>query len=175
MAGTCCTGATVGADEENMPMSSQKLDDSSPGLPFREGLYHLLLEETREVADRALDRLRDLSKQLPSGALEQVERLHDDPVHERRKAARVGEASLTVAVRREGSPEGGEGSTVKDRCPTGMAVLLPCPAGVGTLLRVRMPPEVGAGGWVTVEVRYCRREGEAWVVGCELLRDQPLL
>ena len=61
---------------------------------------------------------------------------------------------------------------MKDHSPTGLAVLLPCPAGVGTILRVRVPPEIARDDWVTVEVKYCRKEGDHWIAGCELLDKQ---
>jgi len=130
-----------------------------------------LITHAREVSDRAIDRLRRLARQLPEGAVEHVVRLHEDPTAERRKAARLPDGSIPVAVQ----PEALTGETdgvVRDHCPTGLAVLLPCPAGVGTLLRVRMPPEFG-GDWVSVEVRHCRREADGWVAGCELVGSQP--
>src|SRR5262249_29165922 len=104
-------------------------------------------------------------------AVEHVERLHQDPLAERRKAARLADGPVPVAVRWEALPDEA-GGMVRDHCPTGLAVLLPCPAGVGTVLRVRMPAEMGGGGWVTVEVRYCRKEAGGWVAGCELVSNQ---
>jgi hypothetical protein len=54
-----------------------------------------------------------------------------------------------------------------------VGVLLPGPAGVGTLLRVFMPAQLGGGGWVAVEVKHCRKEAAGWVAGCELIDDRP--
>src|SRR6188768_3849594 len=119
--------------------------DAVPG----EGARERMLEEARDVSRQAIERLRELSSQLPGGALEHVERLHRDPSAERRKAARLGDGSIPVAVRAGSLRD--EGGSVKDHCPTGLAVVLPCPAGVGTILRVLLPPEMG-GAWVTVEV-----------------------
>jgi len=129
------------------------------------------MEQVREVADKALDRLRDLADQLPKGVVEHIERLHDDPTSERRKSVRVGDDSLPVSICVP--DETSEAGMVKDHCPTGLAVLVPCPTGVGTVLRVRMPAELGGGGWVTVEVKHCRKAAGGWVAGCELLGDQP--
>jgi len=140
---------------------------------LREDIYDRLLGEIREVSSRALDRLRELGEQLPDGVVEQVERLHADPTHERRKATRVNDLSIPVAVAAAGLPAGMGALGMKDHGLRGLAVLLPCPAGVGTVLRVRLPAEIGGGGWVMVEVKHCRREGKAWVAGCELLDDQP--
>jgi hypothetical protein len=131
-----------------------------------------VLEQAREVGDKALERLRGVAEQLPQGALDHVERLHQGPTAERRKAARLSDGAIPVAVHWEAIPNGA-GGAVRDHCPTGLAVLLPCPAGVGTLLHVRIPPEMGDIGWVSVEVRYCRKEKGGWVAGCELVSNQP--
>jgi len=132
--------------------------------------YDRILGEARAVSGKAIERLRELSNQLPDGVIEQVERLRENPAGERRKAVRVDDHSLSVVVTATDLQT--DETAVKDHCPTGLAVLLPCPAGVGTVLRVRMPPKFGGGGWVSVEVRYCRKEGDAWVAGCELLVEQ---
>src|SRR5262249_15013999 len=150
-------------------MSPEGNDAEATGLD--EGLRAQLLEQAKEVSDKALKRLRGVAEQLPQGAVEHVERLHQDPAAERRKAARLADESLPVAVRWEALPNQASG-VVRDPCPTGLAVLLPCPAGVGTVLRVRIPAEMGGGGWVTVEVRYCRKEAGGWVAGCELVSNQ---
>ena len=88
---------------------------------------------------------------------------------------RVSDASIRVPIRIADAPGPPDEVPMRDHCPTGMAILLPCPAGVGTILRLRMPPEFGDGGWVTVEVKHCRKEGAKWLAGCELLSAQPLL
>jgi len=155
--------------ERSMSINDHGEEVSAP--EFDEVIYNRLLDKTRGVADKALNRLRELSDQLPAGTVEQVERLHDNPVKERRKAARVKDSSIPVAVQMVDIP--GEGGTaIKDHCPTGMAILLPCPAGPGTILRLRMPPEFGGKEWMTVEVKYCRKTEEGWVAGCELLSEQ---
>ncbi|HYT90499.1 MAG TPA: hypothetical protein VEL76_17465 [Gemmataceae bacterium] len=152
-------------------MSAEQLEDRIPF--FCEEVYTRILDETQEVADKALDRLRMLGNQLPAGMIEQVERLRKDPAHERRKTVRVNDLSIPVAVQIANLAEATDRTALKDHCPTGLAVLLPCPAAVGTILRVRMPAHLGGGGWVTVEVKYCRRAGEEWIAGCELLDEQP--
>jgi len=125
-----------------------------------------MLDETREVASKALDRLRRLSDCLPGGVIEQLEQLHKDPAHERRRTARVQAGSLPLAVQLPDLPAAPGQAGIRDHSPRGVAVVLPCPAGVGTLLRIRVPPECA---WLTVEVKHCRREGGHWVAGCELL------
>jgi hypothetical protein len=130
-----------------------------------------MITQAREVGGKALERLRGLARQLPQGAIEHVERLHGNPAGERRKAARLADWSIPVAVR-PGDLTDESSGVVRDRCPTGLAVVLPRPAAVGTFLRVRLPAGMG-GGWVTVEVRHCREEPGGWVAGCELAGNQP--
>jgi len=149
-------------------MSTQDPDRPPPELG--RSAYDELLRELRKVGDKALDRLRELRGHLPGRVVEQVEKLHDNPARERRKSARVRDPSVPVVIWAVDLPEGS--AQVKDHCPTGLAVSLSRPAEVGSVLRVEMPPELG-GGWVDVEVRYCRQEEQRWVAGCELLRGQP--
>jgi hypothetical protein len=136
-----------------------------------EDVYGRLLEDVRDVSDRTLDRLRLLGDDLPLGLVEQLDRLHDDPARERRKSVRVADDSAPVWVRAARLPDGSGVPAVKDHSPTGLAVLLPCPAGVGSVLHVRLPPELGGDKWVAVEVKHCRREGDGWLAGCEILPD----
>jgi len=150
-------------------LSYSAADQAAPCLT--EEIYDQMLDETREVASKALNRLRGLGEHLPGGVVEQIERLHQNPGRERRKTARVKDEAIPVTVRAAGLPA--RGTALKDHCPTGMAVVLPCPAGVGTFLRVRVSSEYGEDRWVAVEVKYCRKEGEGWVAGCELLGNQP--
>jgi len=147
--------------------------EGAAGRNLSEGMRDKLLVEARQVGRETLRRMRSLSNQLPAGVVEQLEQLHYSPTRERRKATRVADESVPVCVQIVDQSESEGAAKVKDHCPTGLAVLLPCPAGEGVVLRVRMPPELGDGGWVSVEVRHCRREKEGWVAGCALLTDQP--
>ena len=156
-------------------MTTDDHEDWASDHNLSEGIYGRMLDKTREVANKALDRLRGLSDQLPVGMVEQVERLHEDPTHERRKTTRVNDASIRVTIQIAGLPDTTGEMVMQDHCPMGMAVLLPCPAGVGTVLRLRMPPKLGNGGWMTVEVKHCRKEGKGWIAGCELLSEQSPL
>jgi hypothetical protein len=151
-------------------MSGSERDDRA-ALALCEEVYGRLLEDVRDFSDRVLDRLRGLGNELPAGLVEQVERLRGGPSRDRRAAVRVPDGPVPVGVRVPGLPEGGAPPALKDRSPTGLALLLPCPAHVGAVLRVRLPPELG--GWVAAEVRHCRREGRGWVAGCELLCHCP--
>jgi len=148
-------------------MTADKPEGPAPGPE----LYERALEEARQVSDKALARLRALGDDLPPGLVAQVERLHDDPVAERRKAARVSYPEVPAAVVLSGVESD---AVVRDHSPAGVAVLLPCPAGEGTVLRVRVPPALGGPRWVVVEVKHCHREGRGWVAGCELLDGGPI-
>ena len=145
-------------------MSTEVIEvEDDPVVVVRE----LVIEKAREVADRALERLRGLTAELPAGTVERVERLHGDPDSERRRAARLSDGEHPVTVCAAGSVSG----WVRDHGPTGLAVLLPGSVEVGTVLRVLLPNELG-GGWVTVEVRHCRPEADGWLTGCELIPGQ---
>jgi hypothetical protein len=134
------------------------------------GLLDLVLDETREVGNKAVLHLRQLSTDLPSGVVEQIEQMHQDPAHERRTVARLQGTSTPATVQGlEGQP-----TAVKDRSPMGIALHLPSPVNVGSILRVRVHPERD-GEWILVEVKHCSREGDEWVAGCELLPGQPAL
>jgi hypothetical protein len=138
--------------------------------PINKGLYDSMLDQMRAVGQRAVLHLRSLGNVLPTGVVDQVEHLHDDPVHERRKTVRFEDSSILVVVEGLDCP----GTVMKDHSPNGMAILLPCPTGEGTVMRIRIPPKPD-GQWILVQVRYCRREGDIWVAGCEVLSNQPMI
>jgi hypothetical protein len=129
-----------------------------------------VIEKAREVSDRTLERLRGLTAELPEGTVERVELLHGDPDSERRRAARLSDGAHPVTVCAAGSVAG----SVRDHGPTGLAIRLPAPVGVGWVVRVLLPATLG-GGWVTVEVRHCRPDADGWLAGCELVPGQPPL
>jgi hypothetical protein len=153
-------------------MSSKDFAGQFPSPGLTQEIQNRMLDETHKVGQKAIDRLRQLSNELPSGVVEQIERLHGDPARERRMTSRVSDSSIPISIHAVGLPRAAGGTAMINHCPAGMAILLPYHAEVGTLLSVRIPLELGAGGWVTVEVRYCRKEGPRWVAGCELLDDQ---
>lgn len=142
----------------------------APGLVIRERV----IEKAREVSGKALARLRGLAGELPEGTVEQVERLHRDPSAERRKAARLGDVPLPALIRTVGPLSQKTEGVVWDHSPTGLLVLLAHPLGVGTVLHLRLPQEMG-GGWVAVEVRHCRSAADGWLIGCELVPGQTPL
>src|SRR4051812_88344 len=88
-----------------MSLENRNVRTSEAVAGLGEEVRSRILEHTREVVANALSRLRGLSSQLPAGVLEQVERLHSDPAHERRKAARLEDSSAPVAVQAPGLPE----------------------------------------------------------------------
>jgi hypothetical protein len=137
---------------------------------IKKGAYDSMLDQMREVAQRTVLGLRRLSNLLPTGVVEQVEHLHEDPIHERRKTVRFNDAAIPVAVEGLDCLE----TVIKDHCPKGIAICLPCPAGEGTVMRIRIPPGL-AGQWVLVAVKHCRKEGDKWVAGCEVLSEQHLI
>jgi hypothetical protein len=151
-----------------MPPERTDGDAGRPGL--RSELREWALAEAQEVADKALERLLGVAHELPPSAVDYVKSLHDNPAAERRKAVRMADQAVPVVVSPLNGPS--EAGEVIDRCPTGLAVLLPCPAGVGNILLVRMPGGIDGGQWLSVEVKYYRKEACAWAAGCEVVGDQ---
>jgi hypothetical protein len=148
-------------------MSSEAIETADdPGLVIRDRM----IEKAREVADRALERLRGLTSELPKGTVERVELLHGDPDSERRRAVRRADGAHPVTVCAAGSV----GGCVRDHGPNGLAIFLPAPVEVGAVLRILLPPPLG-GWWVSVEVKHCRPEAAGWLAGCELIPGQPPL
>ena len=66
---------------------------------INKGLYDSMLDQMRAVGHRAVLHLRSLSNVLPTGVIDQVEHLHEDPVHERRKTVRFEDSSIPVVVK----------------------------------------------------------------------------
>ena len=150
-------------------MSEQRPAERGSPPELTEQIRDRILADTRGLADRALERLRGLGAALPAGAADQVRRIRDDPGRERRKSPRLCDPPLTVTVHTADPAAPDSAAPLRDHSPTGLAVVLPCPAGEGTVLHLRSPQ----GQWVAVVVRHCRREGGGWVAGCELLDGQP--
>jgi hypothetical protein len=132
-------------------------------------LHRALLEEAHEVSGQVLARLRGLEQRfpatLPTNAIAQVERLHTNPLGERRGTARIQGSSL-ADVRRPRA-RFGDHVPILDYSPLGVALQLCYSMDAGAVLLVCCPdtPQQIA------EVKYCRPDGTGWVVGCEFLRS----
>jgi hypothetical protein len=63
---------------------------------------------------------------------------------------------------------------VVDRSSGGVCLELQTPLAVGSVVSVRPSLGTGAGAWIDVEVRHCRRDGPAWRVGFKFVRTPPL-
>lgn len=136
--------------------------------------YSALLGEAADVAAKAMDRIHALNDRYPGGVpavpLGQLDRAHADPGAERRGTVRLasgpGRASVGTGA---GPPADAE---VVDRCPGGLslrvaALLLP-----GAVVTVRLADR-GGEHWFPAQVRHCRPDGDAWLVGCAFTADRP--
>ena len=146
----------------------------------RKHLYRAALREAHDVANRSIDRLRELQQRfpadLPDDLLSCLQQAHGDmppgtadPVSERRWAPRFpkprGKVFITdphAAAMRE--------ARVVDWSWTGVRMLLPAPERQGAILLVH-PAEPAATSPVRVEVRYCFPADGGWVAGCQALRS----
>ncbi len=151
-------------------MSEERPDVREFDRLVNKGLFDLVLDETREVGNKAVLHLRRLSTDLPNDVIDQIEQMHQDPAHERRKVARLRGVLTPATV--QGLED--KRTAVKDRSPMGMALRLPFRVEAGSILHVWVHPE-RHGEWLLIEVKHCSREGDGWVVGCELLGGQPAI
>jgi hypothetical protein len=88
---------------------------------------------------------------------------------ERRAHRRARVMTLEILVREVGSAQKPHTGLVLDRSLGGLGIELPEAVAVGQNLQFRLRKWDKKANWVTAEVRYCRRKGEAWRVGCQFL------
>lgn len=136
--------------------------------------YSQLLNEARDVSDRALDRLRALRDQFPtavSGALvEQVERLRSEGAIERRGSLRLNDDLVVTAVTDPSAPADWSRAEVVDHSAGGLALRLDYPVAEGTILLVWLGPVAPDKGWLPIEVKHCRPDEDGWLIGGQILR-----
>jgi hypothetical protein len=149
-------------------MDTKEPDDKAAAMPR---VFFRLLDEARTISERVMDRLHALSDQfptaLPSELVEQVERIHFDPSHERRRFPRLRDSMIPANVSEPADLIGWSSALVIDRSPGGLALLLDTSMQEGTVLLVWFACEGEEEAWLPVEVRHCRSEGEKWLVGAE--------
>jgi hypothetical protein len=132
-----------------------------------------LLDAARGVSARVLDRLvelhADFPADLPGEAIRQLSFLSADVACERRGGLRLsgGLPVVTVLVTWPRDDQlNGTPIPVHDRAPAGLALVLPRPALVGTVLEVQ---GAGMDDRFRVQVKHCYRERDGWVAGCEFV------
>jgi hypothetical protein len=156
-------------DERN----TRKHEAPPPEVPHRE-LYSDVLHEAEDLRERSVERLRRLSERypasLPSPLLDQLEHARADPRRERRTAVRFDGGPRQVSVR---ATEGRLRAAVIDRSVGGLRLRADRPFAVGSSLTVRLATRGGRTAWYAAAVRYCRRSGDGWELGCEFQGERP--
>src|SRR5437016_2511892 len=119
-------------------------DDATQSLPQQRSYLHLL-DEARGVSARVLDRLvelhADFPADLPGEAIRQLSFLSGDAACERRRGLRLsgGLPVVTVLAAWPGDDLlNGTTVPVHDHAPAGLALVLPRPPIVGTVLEMQV-------------------------------------
>ena len=149
--------------------------DDTPHATPRPEAYSFLLDEAEGVAGNAVSRLRRLRDRYPSDVsgrlIDELERAHANPDGERRRGVRLGGAPTPAEVRTDPSPL--TTAQVVDRSAGGLRLRVIHPLPEGLVVGVRVPAGADDLAWFPVQVRYCRRDGDTWVAGCEYVAERP--
>jgi hypothetical protein len=140
---------------------------------FAEGVYNLLLQEARHVADKTMAGMRTLQENFPeafpSEQVEGLERLRQRETPDRRRGFRWPGGDTQIETR----PVDTFGQTVVarlvDHSLSGVAIRLTEPAPVGTHLYLWAGDERDEP--TLVEVRRCQTTESGWLLGCQTLGD----
>jgi hypothetical protein len=145
-----------------------------PDIPHYD-LYSDVLNEAEDVRRKSVERLHHLCDRFPSAVpaplLDQLDHARLDPRKERRTAVRFDGGPRRVSVR--AGDAGRARAEVVDRSVGGLKLRVARPHAVGSALTVRLPCGGGRTVWYAAAVRYCRRSGDGWEVGCEFQGARP--
>jgi hypothetical protein len=137
-------------------------------------LYSDVLHEAKDVRRRSVERLHRLCDRFPSAVpaplLDQLDHARTDPRSERRTAVRFDGGPRRVSIR---ASEGRARAVVLDRSLGGLRLRVARPHPIGSALTVRLPTRGGRTAWYAAAVRYCRRSGDGWELGCEFQGERP--
>jgi len=92
---------------------------------------------------------------------------------ERRSAPRRGGGAITVVIARANARATRVQGSVTDRSLGGLGLAVPCPLGVGSIIKVRVAHVSEAIPWTPVRVKNCRPSRRQWIVGCEFIESVP--
>jgi hypothetical protein len=160
-------------------MESQNDPHTHPDRLIRLAYDHVL-RKAHDLAEQALRCLEELRELYPSDLSDEVivavRLFHDllpgEPTapggQERRRAPRFPSGGKRFLTDPKAPGQVLEAATV-DRSVGGISVLCDRPLALGAVVTVADAADPGAGPPLRAEVKSCRPEGEAWVVGCELL------
>jgi hypothetical protein len=143
--------------------------------------YERLLQRAHDLAEKSLQSLEGLHDLDPSAvaseAIEAIRRSHDRLAEagpgrderDRRRAPRFPALGSKLILATPGETGPGWEVPALNRCWNGFAVLSDRPLAVGAVVTVWEAQPLGATPPVRAEVKFCRPQGDVWVVGCELL------
>jgi PilZ domain len=154
-------------------MATNNQNRDGPRLEPGNLIYLKLLDKARHVSDRVLTRLQNLHDHFPAALtsehIAQLERIHTDPVNERRRVLRFPGPSTTTSVAEARNFTEWTTATVINHSSGGLALQLNHPVHPGAILLVWVGLSSSEDAWFPFEVRHCRQEGEDWVVGGEFV------
>jgi hypothetical protein len=143
--------------------------DASAGAYFRA----LLLEEARWLSQEALDRLKELHDRypidLPEQVIEGLEHIRPGYQFEQRSFPRLPRHGAKIELCRPETAEPLEEVVMLDHCVGGVGVRCERPLPVGCIVSLSPQQKSDALSPCRAEVRYCRRQKDAWIVGCQFL------
>jgi hypothetical protein len=144
-------------------------------------IYDLLLEETREVAQQSLNRLRALRDRYPSDfPREHLAYLQELPspsstggvlerAADRRVSPRFPKMGTRLTIAGSGDENNIHDGLLMDQSWQGLQILSPRPEEVGSVLAVHAADASEGFPDCWVEVRHCRPQEGGWAVGCQRL------
>jgi hypothetical protein len=140
--------------------------------------YDYTVQRAHAIGEKSLKSLQDLRDlfpaALPADLIEALRQFHAEPPEqgatwERRGSPRcaVAGSKLIIADAHASGPD--REVLEVDRSWRGFAFLTDRPLDTGTIIRVREADGDRREPPGRAEVKYCRRQGTCWVVGCEML------
>jgi hypothetical protein len=157
-------------------MVRQNLPDIPAALTY--WAYERLMQRAHALAEKSLHSLEELREldpsAVPAEVIEALRRSHDRrpgeaPGAERRRAPRFPAwGSKLILTTAEATGAGWELPAV-DRSWNGFSVLSDRPLAVGSVVTFWEAQPLGATPPLQAAVKSCRPQGDAWVIGCELL------
>ena len=138
---------------------------------FPEDAYSCLLQEARDVADKARERLRSLCEHFPEALpAEDLERLRRTEAWDRRRGVRWPLRQVQIEAQPVDAVGPAAAGRLLDQSVSGVGIWLTWPVPAGTYMHVWVDPTQHDEP-ALVEVKRCQETDEGWVLGCEVFDD----